>query len=375
MRILLVHSGAPFSTGDVYTGLKYGLETAGHDIVEYRLDLRIEEAYDLQKRRNHRNRRADKKIKITPMMPDVIKLASMPLLEAALTVMPHWIVVVSGMVLHPDTMILLKRMDAPMALVLTESPYDDDKQARRTPLFNLTTTNERASVDLFKRWHRESNGQIGTQDIVYLPHAYDPNVHHPNIEIDPKTDKQVEAHDVVFVGSGFSERVEMLEGVNWDRLGVNFGLYGHWPYLRRKSPLRPFLHNHIVPNAITAALYSKAKLGLNLYRQSAGTSRNALRISGAESLNPRALELAAIGCPYISDYRPEVGEVFGDWVPTFNSPEEMERLIADLMNDDARRAEIGRQLCVLSQSWTYKERGEQLGSLLEQYTRRRQAGV
>lgn len=371
MRILLVHPGSPFSTGDVYSGLLKGLRHAGHDVHEYRLDLRIEEAHDFQGYRQRRNRKADKAIPRAPIMREVVRIASMPLLEAVLTVLPHWVVVVSGMVLYPDTMVMMNRMGANTALVLTESPYDDDKQARMTPFFQVVTTHERGSVGLMRRWWRQSEGKLGSDQIHYLPHAYDPEIHHPGARLEPKLDDQVKAHDVVFVGSGFQERIEMLEGVDWKELDCDFGLYGHWPYVSKRSPLRPYLRDNIVPNTVTAALYAKAKIGLNLYRQSAGTSRNALRVAGAESLNPRALELAAIGVPHVSDWRPEVTEVFGETVPTFTKPAQLQELLRNaLANYSAEWRDLhGKILQRSVKDWTFDKRAEQLGGILAAHPR------
>ena len=80
----------------------------------------------------------------------------------------------------------------------------------------------------------------------------------------------------------------------------------------------------------TAALYRAAKIGLNLHRSSATYGRNMPRILHAESMNPRAYELAATQSFQISDWRPEVQETFVGAVPTFQSAAELERLIRAL---------------------------------------------
>jgi hypothetical protein len=366
VRFLVCQPGSSFSTGDVFDGLTGALRRDGHDVQEYRLDYRITEACEFQiwrerKRRviqpdtPHRSKQA--------LMPEIIRQASMTLLEATLTVNPDWVLIFTGQFLHPDTMRLLYRMGAPTALLLTESPYDDGKQGRLTPYARVVFTNERASVGLLRRWYEQTKhnpfDMRGAQRVHYLPHAYDPSRHRP-VSAERADDATVPSHDVVFVGSGFTERQEMLSGVDWSDLGLDFGLYGHWPYLGSRSRLRRYLHRGTVPNEITAALYRRATLGLNLYRQSVGSSRNATRIAGAESLNPRALELAATGTPHLSDWRPEVEEVFGDLVPTFRTPAELAAQLQALHRDAARLADLRAALPARVADWTFDARAQQL---------------
>jgi spore maturation protein CgeB len=358
VKLLCVHPGASFSTADVYNGLTPALARRGHDIQEYRLDWRINEATEIigwRERRRKKAQGADYQELPGGPMPHIIRHASMTLLEATLTVNPHCLLIFSAMFLHPEAMILLRRMGVPTVLLLTESPYDDAKQANITPFASMVYTNERASVRLMRRWHEQTGGQRGARQIDYLPHAYDPSVHHPS-DSDRHDDADIPAHDVVFVGSGFYERQEVLQAVDWE------GLYGKWPYVGSRNRLRRYIRGGVVPNAVTAALYRRARIGLNLYRQSVGTSRNATRIVGAESLNPRALELAATATPHISDWRPEVEEVFGDTVPTFRNARELETLIRSLMRPDAdshlsrMRAELPDRV----KGWTFDDRAIQV---------------
>src|SRR5207245_643231 len=103
--------------------------------------------------------------------------------------------------------------------------------------------------------------------------------------------------------------------------------YGLWDDgLREDSPLRQYVHEGIVPNELAAALYRQAKIGLNLYRSSRDFD-SGTRITTAESLNPRALELAADGCFQISTWRAEVWEVFNHSVPTYEDARHLDWLI------------------------------------------------
>jgi spore maturation protein CgeB len=190
----------------------------------------------------------------------------------------------------------------------------------------------------------------------YLPHAMRPEVHRP----DAPTADGVPAHDVVFVGSGFSERIELLSAIDWT--GIDFALYGNWRSIPARSKLRQYVRDGVVDNQTAAALYRRAKVGLNLYRESIGWGKRAERITYAESLNPRAYELAACGCFHISQARAEVGDVFGDLVPTFRTAEECSSLIRKWLADDVGRSDVSFQLPSMVAWHTWTARGAQMAA-------------
>jgi len=166
----------------------------------------------------------------------------------------------------------------------------------------------------------------------------------------------------VFVGTAFQERIEWFRAIDWT--GIDLGLYGNWDALGGRDRLRQFVKGKLVDNPRTAALYRRAKIGLNLYRQSKGFGRGAPRIvtSSAESLSPRAYELAACGVFHLSESRAEVREVFGDAVPTFRTPAEAETLIRRWLADDAGRRATAAALPALVAESTWAHRAAQVMS-------------
>jgi hypothetical protein len=316
LRIVLVHPGSSVSTSDVHRGLFDGLRADGHEVYEFALDARIERSgqwltYCWKKGKKAFNR---------PTSADILYHAGQELVARALRVQPDVVLVVSAMYLHPDVLVLLRRARLRVAILLTESPYDDEKQKRLIPWADVVWTNERTSAK-----------DLG---IHYLPHAWHPDVH----ARDSAIESEMPAHDVVFVGTGFEERIQTLSQIDFGSLDV--GLYGTWELLGSRNPLRRYLKAGYISNKKAAALYRKAKVGLNLYRTSKGFGYGAPKIARADSLNPRAYELAATGCFTISDYRPEVAETFGDLVPTFTTPADASALIHQWVQDDAGRARV-----------------------------------
>jgi hypothetical protein len=243
------------------------------------------------------------------------------------------------MYLHPDVIIMLKRAGQRVAVLFTESPYDDEQQAEIAKHADVVWTNERSSARQYG-W-------------TYLRHAYDPERHQPG---EPTED--IPAHDVVFVGTGFRERIDLLSAVNWD--GIDLGLYGTWGMLGSRAKLRKYVRGGTQDNRRTVELYRAAKIGLNLYRTSRGFGWDAPHVSGAESLNPRALELAACGVFTLSDYRTEVAEVFGPTVPTFQNAADLEALIRGYLENARYRREVAAELPGLVKCHTFDARARQI---------------
>lgn len=332
MRLLLVHPGAVWATHDVHTGLLAGLRAQGHTVTEYALSGRLEASrVTLEFLWRKQVRLAGPLAHVRPSHADVQYHAGQEVVTRALRDDVDWVVVVCAAYLHPDVLVLCRRARLPLAAVFTESPYDDPEQAKVAPLFDVVFTNERASVAPL----REAN-----PNTHYLPVGYDPAQHGPHLN-----GADVPAHDVVFVGTGFDSRVALLSEVDWS--GIDLGLYGYWADLPKGHPLRRYVHDGLVDNATAGALYRNARIGLNLYRQAgAGVA--------AESLNPRAYELAADGAFTLSHHRAEVGERFGALVPTFSTPLGLEALVRRYLQEDTRRARATLPARVLDDTYTHR---------------------
>lgn len=305
--------GAPYATHEVAAGLAFGLEAHGVRVEHYATNAHVEASGRyLNLLWKECGKPAQK-----PNDVDVLYHAACGVLERAHRTNCEWILVVSGMFQHPDVILWLRRAGFKVALVCTESPYDLAGELAMARLVNHVFTNERTTVPAF---------ETVTRSVSVVRHAWHPEAHRPDLGVEV-TD--VPAHDVVFVGTGFIERVQLLERVNWD--GIDFGLYGNWALVSRRSPLRKHIKGREIKNAAVAALYRRAKVGINLHRTSQRYSKDTLHVARAESLNPRAYELAACGLFFVSDYRAEVPEVFAGAVPTFRTAEELESLIRTWM--------------------------------------------
>jgi spore maturation protein CgeB len=307
-------------------------------VIPYRLDQRIDMAHKWLHVMWRKKSKADPSL-TKPNSADVMYQAGIGALEMALRHQVDCVLVVSAMFMHPDVIVMMRRAGVQVAVLFTESPYDIEKEIPVAKLVHGCWTNERTSVEAF---------EAACPRAGYLPHGWHPERHKPGPQ---DGDDAFPQHDVVFVGSGFHERLTWLMEIDWT--GIDLGLYGSWESVHKRHPLRKHLRGGVVDNAQTAALYRRAKVGLNLYRTSMGWGKYAPAIERAESLNPRAYELAACGAFHLSTQRAEVSEVFGRLVPTFSTAAEASALIRAWVSDDIGRERIRQQLpaCVAESSW------------------------
>jgi spore maturation protein CgeB len=265
MRIAVVHPGVAFGTGDVAAGLTYGLKQLGVEV----------------------------------------GLACVDVVIAVTAIRP------------PGFVDAILETGVPVTALFTESPYEQAAEVQMAGRVAGCWTHERTAVSTFRAVQPH---------VAYLPHAWHPLVHTATPQ---PGDDQLPAHDVVFVGAGVRERIAFFNAIDWT--GIDLGLYGIWDGLGLKDALTPCIKSEgPVANTTAAALYRRARIGLNLYRRLPvlGPDRPTLRDLGqdvpanwvqAESLNPRAYELAACGCFQLSDSRSEIPDVFGCLVPTFGT--------------------------------------------------------
>ncbi len=336
MRVLLLHPGSGWSTADVEAGLRYGLEHHGVQVHRFRLDRRMamtKGAMNIAWRQAKRHRPDLAK----PSHGEIMYESAWPVIEPAVRLGVDAIVIVSGMFVPLDAVKWLKKAGQKVFILFTESPYDTDEEVLWAKEVDGCWTHERASLPAF----RAVNPRSG-----YIPHGWHPTRHTGALRT---ADEAVPSHDVVFVGSGFPERIEFFNAIDWT--GIDLGLYGSWKGLGLSKQLKKCVRSEPINNEYASALYRRAKVGLNLYRNR-GIRRRPLTVK-AESLSPRAYELAACGVFHLSENRAEVAEVFGDLVPTFSNPREASALIRQWLADDVGRARVASQLpaCVAGSSW------------------------
>lgn len=339
MRILFVWAGAAWSIHDVAHGYRGALARQGHDIADFRLY----------------NRLAFVTTGLKGVAPDtyeddltlVSRLASEPLMAEAAYHDAQLVVVISGLALHPNAIWLLRqwKKQVPVALLLTESPYEDEDQKGLAKHCDVVFTTERTSAQR-QGWH-------------YLKHAYDSHQHR---RWKPKTEL---ANDVLLVGTGWSERVKALEKVDWT--GIDLQICGYWP-IGRRSRLAPYYKKGPVANKLVSHMYASSRINLNTYRKTAvvqGGRYMAKLPSPAESLNPRAYEIAACGGFQLTDYRAELEDVFADTVPVYSGPDQLGELCRYYLAHPIERRRLAELQHARVKGHTFDHRAAEMMSIVK----------
>lgn len=321
MRVLVIRPGPNFSVADVCRGWVKGLRDNGVTVADFNLDDRLNfyaMAHGVGQDGN-----------ASRLLDDdgVVRLALRGVTAACYEFQPDVVVVVSCFYLPADLLDLMRVRGSKVVLLHTESPYEDDRQVMRAAHADLNVVNDPTNLDRFP------------PGSIYLPHAYDPEIHYPR---EPKADL---ASDFAFVGTGYPSRLRFLEAVDW--AGIDVALAGNWGGLDADSPLRPFLAHDpddCIDNTDAVDLYSATKASANLYR----TEAERPELSAGWAMGPREVELAATGCFYMTQPRGENREVL-PMVPTFDTPEEFSHLLRWwLTHDDARQAVADKARCAVA---------------------------
>lgn len=359
MKVLLVGAGSGFSTKDVEMGYYEAFQQLDVDLSFYMLDQRIGVASKWLKYNWKHLFHSDPLRK--PTWAEAVYRGGIEALEMALRYDVDFVFVISAMYLHSDVIIMMRRAGLKVGVLFTESPYQDEQQAIVAQYVDVAFTNERTSIPFLRQYNTNTH---------YLQHAYSPERHRRP----PRTTGAVEmgsgqllttleetplaSHDVVFVGTGFQERIDLLTGVDWE--GIDLGLYGVWSMLPPKHKLRKFVKGSIMTNMKAHELYSQAQIGLNLYRTSKEYIKKPDHIYDAESLNPRAYELAASGTFCLTDYRLEGWETFRTSQPFFSSPEQLQEYLRCYLGGERIKKSNVDEAHERVQGHTFLERAKQV---------------
>ena len=267
---------------------------------------------------------------------DIVKRASFNSVLSVMESNPDVLIIIDGTSVHREAWEWFKRLGIPTIIIGTECPYQDKFLTRVAIMADKTFVNEKTTA--------KKTG------LEYLPLGYNSEAHHPMMV------STAFRHDVVFVGSGFKEREELLGAVDWT--DIDFVLYGYYK-IDHDHSLAPYYKDTMIPNAEAALLYNGAKISLNLNRISVDYEGQAI-IPEAESLSPRVYEIAANGGFMLSEWRPEIDELFDDLVPTFTNGEQLNELVHYWLPKDKERQEIGVELAKIAKRHSYVERAKRI---------------
>lgn len=340
---MLTYPGPAYSTFDVAAGYDDALRALGHEVHSYNHHGWLK-FYDVVLRQWQLY---DPEAGLPMTAPRV--LAAEHVVIQAVDVVPDVILIVTAMGMHRRAFDLLGRLGIPMAVLLTESPYEDIVQTLVLQKGNvsLAFTNERTSAERL-----EKDSGIKT---LYLPHAYDDARHFPRVVNDNYRT------DVFFWGTLWPKRAALLELVR--ELPYNVKAGGIWPYANNRDEAEESVSN-IINNNEMPLWYSGTRVALNHHREFCTVAEDVeqyLDRGEAESLGPRAYEIAACGAFQLcDDTRAELRDVFGDSVATYADAEDLRDKAAYFLAHDAEREEMAREARERVQGCTFRRRAEEI---------------
>lgn len=333
MKILVVRPGPHFSVADVCRGWVDALRNLGCTVVDFNFDDRLN-FYATA----HNPQSGELVRTFSPT--EAAMLAAKGVEAACYELQPDVVMIISGFFIPPAVYELIRVRGSKVVLVHTESPYEDDRQVARAQLADLNILNDPTNIDRFP------------QGTVYLPHAYDPKVHHP------RASHPEMVSDLAFCGTGYPSRIEFLE--QCDFTGMDVALAGNWVKLTEDSPLRPLLSHPIeqcCPNEVAVDLYASTKASLNLYRKEHSDTADGW------SMGPREVELAACGTFFLREPRCESDEILS-MLPTFSSPGDFTEKLRWWLAHPAQRIEAAMAAREAVADRTFEANATRLLSLL-----------
>lgn len=233
------------------------------------------------------------------------------------SVWPHMVFFVSAFFTPAWVLDLIRQRRHKLVILHTESPYQDDEQLMRAQYATLNLLNDPVNVEEYAH----------LAPAMYMPHAYDPDIHYPG----KPEDKDL---DFSFLGTMFETRRVFFEslfgklsvaGIKDDYKYAMGGAGWDGPHLDN-SPLLEFLghpRDEAVDNADVADIYRRTKLGINFYRRESEKAHE----GEGWAIGPREVEMAACGIPWLRDSRGESDELFGGTLQTFQNVDQAVELL------------------------------------------------
>lgn len=155
----------------------------------------------------------------------------------------------------------------------------------------------------------------------YIPQFTNIEKFYPAPQDDLKT-------DILFVGSNWHDRISLRYAIE---SGFDVDVYGYnWQGIVPDEMYRaPYIDNDRLNQ-----YYSSAKIVLNDHRPD---------MKQFGFINNRIYDATAAGTLVISDYMPEIEEVYGDSVPMFKTKEELAKLLSYYLAHEEERVQKAQQ--------------------------------
>jgi len=360
VRILMVHPGPDFSVHDVFTGWLEAFRELGITVAIHNTNDRLVffsrallPVIDPATGKEVKDEFGLPIVRQAVTQEQAISMAMEGLGLALLAFVPDVVFFISAFFTTEKMFKLIRARGHKVAILATESPYQDDEQAMRGQLAHLNLLNDPANLDMFRA--------LGAP-AVYMPHAYRPAVHYPRSgPVQPAL-----AADLTFIGTAFESRIEFFESM--DLHGLDVLIAGNdWGKLPETSPVAKYVATgagneaDCVENERTAELYRHARCGINFYRRE---SEDTHKDDPAIAMGPREVEMAACGLFFLRDPRPEGDEVLS-MLPVFDGPADASDKLRWYLSRDDLREGAALEARIAIQDRTFRNNARRLLTMLD----------
>jgi spore maturation protein CgeB len=262
------------------------------------------------------------------------------LVKLAAQTRPDIVLITGGHRITQKALRSLSGLKARVVLWTTDAPRASDMMFTTAPLYHHLFCQGTEYMDVFR--------QMGLASAEWLPMACDPEVHR-RVEV-PGEEKLRFGSDVVFVGSYYPQRAELLQAV----FRHHPALWGPgWDVLPPTSPLRTCIRDAHTRPDIWTKIYSASKIVLSIHY------RDPERRFPVHQVSPRVFEAMACGAFVLTDRQKDALVLFRDGyhLATFSDEADLDRKIAYYLehaDERERIAAAGRQEVL--ENHTYENR-------------------
>jgi len=269
-----------------------------------------------------------------------LKSFSEQLVESCRQFQPRWLLATGISPIGDQALAMIGKFGTLRLNFLTDDPWN---LAHRAPWF-LKALPHYDHVFSPRRANLEDLRKLGCTGVSYLPFAYAPDIHFPDL---PRTDAEQACFsaDVVFAGGADADRVEYMTAIV--RAGFKLALYGG--YWERFPALKLCSRGHADTQTLRKAI-GGAKVALCLVRR-----------ANRDGHSMRTFEVPAVGACILMEDTEEQREIFGEdgqAVLYFKDVAEMLDKLRWLLTHDGERRRLAQAAhrMVTRAKHTYKDR-------------------
>lgn len=272
---------------------------------------------------------------------------------------PDILLVAGGFTIYPETILTIRDLDNIItANWIADYPLNFDFHLKAGPYYDYFFTSGTDALEKYRK--------AGNKNGYWLPFACHPEIHKPMTQAEEEKEKY--GCDICFVGSNYPERIEILEKLS----GNNLGIWGiGWEKLSKGSPLKRFIRGAIVRSDEWVKIYNASKIVLNISLSRAFAKDFYLNETDEKEFrmcNTRVFEILGCGAFQFMDARADAMTLFEDrkHLVFYKDADELISLAKFYLDNPEERKKIaknGRKVTL--EKHTYKHRLEEIFAIIK----------